>query len=260
MASNLACVGLDAEDAEAFGRLVDGALAAATPIGTAADVQVLRWQDPSGARLVLGMRGSEVAFLVPSYAGAVGARLANAQTVNDDVTVADIVDERGVEAGSLALCLKEHLLLPAAGRDVGGSASVVALGVSVAVFADEEAFLTSDASLLTPREDNDDGSQAACESESTRMAAESLIAFGTFDEPEQAQPYGQLNGVVLAAQRRTVAATGQDFVVARVRTAGLEADMCLAASDCPDVPAPGAVIGGLVYLVGSLPLPAETDR
>jgi len=82
------------------------------------------------------------------------------------------------------------------------------------------------------------------------MAAESLISYGVFGPADQAEAYARLNGTVLRAERRTVAATGGRFVVARVRTVGLDLDLCLPTSVVPE---PGAVIGGTVFLVASLP-------
>jgi len=73
-----------------------------------------------------------------------------------------------------------------------------------------------------------------------------------------------LNGVVLRSERRTTAITGQGFLVARVSTVGIEVDVCLAATDHPELLEPGQVIGGTVFLVGSLepwlaPLEPESD-
>ncbi|SDT63392.1 hypothetical protein [Actinoplanes derwentensis] len=68
---------------------------------------------------------------------------------------------------------------------------------------------------------------------------------GTFDQVD-GDPIALLNGAVLIAERRTVAAPGGEFSVARVRIAGFEADVCLP-GDLP-TPVPGKVIGGTVYL------------
>lgn len=229
MASNLDCVGLGVGDPAGLGRLVDMAVRYAEHLGELAGVSVLRWQDPSGARLVLGMRGTEVVDLLPSYAGAPGARLANVHAVNDDVVIADVLDEDGEQVTMLAAELEQRRLLPAAKGAVQGLACVVALGVDVTVWPDEDAFAASDASLVSD-DGGDPGEAPAHWVEQgwpwpPRMAAESFISYGVFGNPKQAEAYARLNGTVLRAQRKTVVATGQEFVAARVRTVGFEADV-----------------------------------
>ena len=83
------------------------------------------------------------------------------------------------------------------------------------------------------------------------MGPESVISAGVFGPGEQAQAYARLYGTVLRAEQRTVAATGQSFVIARCRTVGFEPDMCL-----PAMPLPTAnnIIGGTVFLAASLTL------
>jgi hypothetical protein len=49
--------------------------------------------------------------------------------------------------------------------------------------------------------------------------------------------------------------TGQVFHVARVRTVGVEIDVCLPGSEHLEPPAPGAVVSGTVFMVGDLHLP-----
>jgi len=77
------------------------------------------------------------------------------------------------------------------------------------------------------------------------------VSAGVFSAPEQAQAYALLHGTVLDAERRTVIATGQSFIAARVRTAGFEVDLCVPATI--PVPEPGNIIGGQVFLVASMP-------
>lgn len=76
-----------------------------------------------------------------------------------------------------------------------------------------------------------------------------MAAFGPAD---QAEAYARLHGTVLQAQRRTVAATGQSFIVARVRTVGFDVDLCLPAAGV-ELPQPGNIVGGQVFLVASIP-------
>src|SRR3954464_7036337 len=67
-----------------------------------------------------------------------------------------------------------------------------------------------------------------------------------FGEPARAQPYARLDGTVLHAQRKTVVVTGQEFVAARVRTAGFGVDVCLPADGARPLPPAGGVIAGTV--------------
>lgn len=260
MTSNLDCVGLGVDGREGFEGLVAAALPTAVPIGAAGPVQVLRWQDPSGARLVIGLRDNQIISVLPSFAGRVGARFAEVRAANDEVTLADVVDDDGERATALALELEERHLLPAAPGTVAGPACVVGLAVSAAVFADEAVFAASDASLLSGRSADDEPPAHFVENGwewPPRMAAESFISYGVFDDPAEAQAHARLNGIVTDAERRTVVATGQDFVVARVRTAGFEADVCFAGADCPSTPVAGNVVGGTVFMVGSMSLSVQ---
>lgn len=69
MSSDLSCVGLAAASRE-LAELVSAVLPHAVLTGHGGGVDVLRWQDPSGARLVLGVRDRQLLDLLPSFAGA----------------------------------------------------------------------------------------------------------------------------------------------------------------------------------------------
>ena len=71
---------------------------------------------------------------------------------------------------------------------------------------------------------------------------------GAFAEPAKAQPHARLTGTVVKAERRINRLTGQEFSVAITRTAGFDADVCLSAAEHPGLPAPGAIITGVVSL------------
>jgi hypothetical protein len=254
VASNLECVGLGVADRSDLRRLVSSALADARELGAVGGVSVLRWEDPSGARLVLAVRDREVLDLLPSFAGEPGARLGGVRAANDGVAIADVVDQDGEQAIMIAVELEQRRLLAVAAGPVAGLASVVALGVAVTVHADVGAFAASDASLLSI-DAGEPGEPPAHVVERglpwpPRMAAESLISYGVFGPAELAEAYARLNGTVLHVEQRTVAATGGRFAVARVRTVGLDVDLCLPAAQAPK---PGNVIGGTVFLVASLP-------
>jgi hypothetical protein len=259
----LDCVGLGVADPAELEQLVSAALKDAERMGEAGGIAVLGWQDPSGARMVMATRGNKVLDLLPSYAGTPGARLANVHAVNKEVAVADVLDDDGEQVAMLAVELEQRRMLPAAAGAVNGHASVVALGVDVAVHADADAFEVSDTSLLG--DGGDDSADAPPHYAEQgwewppRMAAESFISYGVFGPPKKAQAYARLNGTVLHAQRHTVVATGQQFVVARVRTAGFEVDLCLSADDARELPRAGNVVGGTVFLVASLPFAVAED-
>lgn len=231
--------------------LLDRILPFAEVIGESGGITVRRWTDPSGVRLVLALRGRELLELLPSFAGVPGVNLTGLRRVNDEMVVADVVDDDGEQTTMLAAAAEQLLLLGTGQPVLAGRASLVALGVQVSVHADEEAFANSDASKLG----DDDGEPPAHFVENgwpwpPRMGAESFISYGTFDQVN-GDPVAQLNGIVLAAERRRVEATGGEFSVARVRSVGFEADVCLP-GDLP-TPVPGNVVGGLVYLIADLP-------
>jgi len=136
-------------------------------------------------------------------------------------------------------------LLPAGPAE--GQASIVALGVDVTVHASAEAFAVSDASLLSDAEQSGQPPAHFVErgwSWPPRMAAELFISYGAFTTGESAEAYARLNGVVRTADVRTVTATGQRFVAARVHGAGFEADVCLPAGEQTMASAPRTSAGG----------------
>jgi hypothetical protein len=184
--------------------------------------------------------------------------------VNDEVATAAVVDEEGEQLTSVALELEQRHLL---GRPTLGEvdAAVVAFGVSVASFGDENAFSESRESLLDPNADAESEPPAHDAEHGLkwppRMAAQSFFSYGVFGEPAAAQATARLYGVVAESTRRTTAQTGQSFVVARVRTVGFEVDVCLSADEHPELPRHGAILGGQVFLVGSVPtLKKRTGR
>ncbi|BCY06643.1 hypothetical protein [Actinoplanes sp. L3-i22] len=244
MPSNFDCLGLGGLDRAAFNRLLSPIMAESELLGERDGRTVRRWTDPSGVRLILTLRGDDLQEMLPSFAGTPGARLRAARRVNDEMIVADVVDEEGEQVTMLAAAAEQLHLLDG---PLDGLGSVVALGGGVTVHADEAAYHASDASILgTPEEGK----------EPVRMGAESFISYGVFDQAD-GEPYAQLAGVVLAAERRRVRISGGEFTVARVRTAGFESDVCLP-GDLP-TPAPGAVLGGVVYLVADLPFEATPE-
>jgi hypothetical protein len=100
MASNLQCLGLFASERDDFDALVAAARAQASFIGRQGSVEVFRWQDASGVRLVLGFDGGELSTFLPSFAGTSTTRLANVRGLNDEVFKADVVDDAGEQLTS----------------------------------------------------------------------------------------------------------------------------------------------------------------
>jgi hypothetical protein len=252
--SNLACVGLAVADHDALHPLIDSALRTAELIGRRGACELYRWQDPSGARLVITVEDRTVVGFLPSFASRPGARLVEVRAVNEDVVVADVLDEAGEQVTRLAAELEQRRILPAG--PVEGPASIVALGIDVTVHASAEAFATSDASVLHETEDPGDPPAHFIDNGwpwPPRMAAESFIPYGLFNDGAATQAYARLNGLVLTADVHTVAMTGQRFIAARVRSAGFEADVCMPAGESTGAPAVGSVVAGTVFLVASMP-------
>ncbi len=234
-------------------------------LGSADGIDVLLWEDSnSGARLMIGVRATRVVDLLPSVASSGRTRLRDLRMVNDEVATAAVVDEDGEQLTSIALELEQRHLL---GRATLGEvdAAVVACGVSVTSFPDKNPFSESRESLLDPNAENASEPPAHLAERGwtwpPRMAAQSFFSHGVFSEPAAAQATARLYGVVSESTRRTTAQTGQTFMVARVRTIGFEVDVCLSADEHEELPEPGAVLGGRVFLVGSVPtLTTRTGR
>lgn len=233
MASNLGCVGLAVADGAELGALVAAVLPDSALLGRAGDIEVRRWEDPSGARLVLGLRHGEVEDLLPSFASATGGDL-QGLGFDGDLARAGVVEASGTVVTQMSLHLEQHRLLDAAGTPVARPVRITALGVDVAVFDDADVFRASPT-----------GSGA-------RMAAESFIPTGDFAAPGEATAHAVLAGTVRSAGVRTVARTGQRFVAAQVVSYGFAATVCFPADQVERPPQSGNVIFGTVFLVGSL--------
>src|SRR6476660_4205681 len=107
MSSDLACVGLATESETEFDDLVRIVGPAASPVWRSGRVEVRRWQDPGGARLVFRMRNGVAESFVPSFAGTPGVRLGDLHRLNDDVWSAAALDETDDQFTSLAFELEE---------------------------------------------------------------------------------------------------------------------------------------------------------
>lgn len=256
--SNLDCVGLGVKGADDLTRLVSRALPGSVSLGVVHGLDVRRWQDPSGSRLVLGVQDGKVADLLPSYAGAAVTWLARVRPLTEDVAEADVVDANGETITRLAFELEERRFLPTNDDGGSGAASLVALGVDVSLHDDEETFARSPESLLRPENEAEPPAKWAERSFEwpPRVAAESFISFGLF---AKADAHARLHGRVLEVERKAVALTGQEFLAVTLRTAGFEPTLCVPVTSLPTVPRPGHILGGSVFLVGSMPALAPTS-
>jgi hypothetical protein len=230
MATHLACIGLGTGGDQDFQRLVVQANKDAQQQEVIRGVRVRRWEDGSGAAVVLGWRAGQLISFMPALTATSQVRLANCHPVREPVTVADVLDAGGAPVNALAAELEQFRQLVAAGQPVDGMAKIAAFGLSVKLYDDENAFLAA------PKGPKDATEPADFE------------PFGAFAEPAQAQAHARLTGTVLKAERRFSWLTGHPFTVAITRTAGFEVDLCLAGDEHPTVPAPGAIVTGVVSL------------
>jgi hypothetical protein len=237
VATHLVTIGLGTNGQPAFQKLVMEANKAAQQQELVRGVRVRRWEDSSGAAVVLGWRGNQLLNFMPAFAALSEVRLANCHPVREPVAVADVMDADGTQVTALVAEVAQYPHLAAAGRPVDSPARITAFGLNVKVHEDEDAFLAA------PKGPNDATDPA------------DFVPFGAFAEPAKAQPHARLTGTVVKAERRVCRLTGNQFTVAITRTAGFEADVCLAGDEHPEVPAPGAIISGIVSLSVSLDHP-----
>jgi hypothetical protein len=243
--TKFACVGLAVADSHELGHLVYLIGPSAELTGEFNGIRVMRWQDPSGASLVLGCReNGDVVDLLPTYAAKAGGILADCRLISESVALAAVVDQDGEQLTAMAFEPEQYWQIKTLGEPAAGHARITALGVSVHVHADANAYAASPDSLFDPSADPADG---------VRMGAGSFISYGAFAEAGFAAPtaYARLAGTVLSASHRKCALTGQGFSVATVLSAGFAADVCLSDDEHPVTPAPGNIISGTVFLTAA---------
>lgn len=258
MASNFDCIGLRPQSSAELGAILERIRPDLRQLGVSDGVRLERWTDESGATLQLGTTATDVEDLVPTLDSDFGARAGDVVLVNGSVASAAILDEEGEQATAVTFDAEDFRRLRA-GVDGGNRRlSLVGLGVRVELFDSEGAFEESPASLLSPSSADEPAPDDFAERGLTwplRIAAESVLAEGLFGPPEEADAVVRISGTVLRAQSRTNGLTGHAFTVARIRTVGFEADICLSSAEHPRVPEPGSVLSGYVYLVGRIDLP-----
>jgi len=221
-------------------------------------MELLRWEDPSGARMVLGISNGQVVDFLPSFAAPPRTALAQIRRANQDVALADVLDaENGDQLTALAFGCEQFRLLPDQPLD-SALASVVFLGRNLSIHADEEAFGASTESLLDPKADVSAPPPVHYVERGLkwppRVGSESFFSYGIFGEPAQAEAVGRFAGIVTNAERRIVQLTNQTFIAARVRTiVGIETNVCMSGTEFEEVPQPGQVIAGEVFIVASMP-------
>lgn len=253
MSSTLACAGLPVTDEQQLGALLDRIMPEAQLLGRTGRNSVVRWEDPSGARLVLEVGQDGVVDLLPSFRSSTTVLLGDLRAVSQDVAIAALLDEHGEQLTSASLELEQRRLLPL--RPVERvRASLTALGVDVAVLPDADAFAASDASLLDPDAPPGDPPPEYRErgwSWPPRVAATSFLSYGVFADAVDTTAHARIAGGVLQAERRIVQATGEG-VVAEVESTGFTLTVSLEGAAHPRTPVPGNVLSGTVLLTASL--------
>ena len=113
-------------------------------------VHVGRWEDDSGAALVLGWRSGELLDFIPAYTAGSGGLLADCRLVNDCVAFAKVTDTSGEQLTAMTFAAEQYRELRAHGTPVSGPARITALGTDVQIYPGADAFAASPASQLDP--------------------------------------------------------------------------------------------------------------
>ena len=254
-----------ASNAAEFAALVNDVRSRAVRFGNVGNLELLRWDDPSGARFVFGIEGGKVVDFLPSFSVEPATSLARVRMVNDDIATAAVVDDDGDQLTGFTFELEQFRLL--AERTVESAlAAVVFLGRSISVHTDSEAFSNSVASLLDANADTASPAPSHYVDRGwkwpPRVAEESFFSYGVFGEPSKSNANARFAGTVISAERRTNEETKQTFIVVKVCTTGIDATVCVSGDELDSVPLPGQVIAGDVFIVGSIPIlePAQASR
>src|ERR1700743_2737273 len=129
MATHLGCIGLGTGGEQDFERLVAEASKEAQQQEVVRDVRVRRWEDGSGAAVVLGWRGGPLVSFMPSFAAAAEVRRANCHPVREPVTIAEVQERDGTPITALAAEIEQYRQLVAGGRPAGGVGRIAAVGL-----------------------------------------------------------------------------------------------------------------------------------
>jgi hypothetical protein len=120
VSSALARVGLSVSDEAELGWLVTSAHRAVRETGVFDGVHAGRWQDDSGASLILGWRSGELLDFIPAYTATSGGRLADCHLINESVAAAAVVGADGQQVTAMAFEAEQYRQLRALGRRVSG--------------------------------------------------------------------------------------------------------------------------------------------
>jgi hypothetical protein len=255
MTSNLGCVGLGVDDVAGLADLLAELIPTSTATRQEDGSALYVWRDDTGAMLTITTdRAGAIDDVTPSYDGERGLVLGGLTPLHDRVVAADVLED-----GDVVTRMAVEVLPPGS-VPASGAATLTAFGLDVTLHASPEEYERSDASLLSPGTADDATDDATGDEVPARMASESFLSFALFGDAEEADPLARLAGVVVATRTGTVAATGQTFHAVRVRSLGMEVDVCLAADDHPAPPEPGGVVAGTVYLVADVERPARRRR
>src|SRR5271166_1201019 len=185
--------------------------------------------------------------------------LAGCRLLHETIAFAKVVDSDGRQLTAMAFEAEQYRQLLAHGQQVSGPARITALGTDVTIYPDAEAFAASPASQIHPPPESASEPPPHYRERGwpwpPGLGAESFISLGLFADIARNRSRARLSGTVLEANRRVSGLTGQPFTVAAVRTAGFTADLCLAASEHPDMPVPGNIISGTVFLSATIDVP-----
>jgi hypothetical protein len=241
MASNLACIGLAVPVRADFARLVKTTEGDAEPMGRRDGIDIARWEDPSGARVVLAHDGDQLTRFQPSFAAEPGAELVSITPVSTTVSRAQVVDASGKLVATVDVEPEQQATV----RDLDGvdaaPASLIAFATDVAFFADADAYAASPRSLV----DEDRRS-------SRRYAPVSFEAYGAENEGDEIEAYAHLAGTVRTVDDRRNHLTAQRFLTARVATLGFEVTLCAPLGEDDELPAVGSIAAGTVFLGADL--------
>lgn len=227
-------------------------------VGESLGVQTFAWQDASGARVVYDVLAG-TPHLLPTFASTSEVAFTALDPVSHEVAKVTVVGEDGRTETGVTCQLEQRRHLADAPEQ--GHLRLTALGTTVTAFADEAAFLASDASLLGTEDELGPPPPEVEErglAWPPRMSATAFLANG-FYGPVKPTPYALMSGVVVSTEPRTNTLTDGRFLVAHVRTAFGPLDLCLAGDEHDDL-TEGSVVAGTVAVIGRLVSPEEADR
>ena len=259
MASALACVGLAVSDEDEVQWLVTSAHRAIRETGIFGGVRVGRWQDDSGAALILGWQSGELLDFAPAYTAASGGLLADCRLINESVAFAKVVDADGHQLTAMTFEAEQYRHLLALGHQVSGSARITALGVDVIVYPDADVFAASPGSQLDPSRRIRHRTSAALQRERLALAAPAgrrvLHLLRRVRRPGPGR--AACPPVRHRPERRPPCLRAHRAALHRRRGPHrrIRGDLCLAGSDHPEVPVPGNIISGTVVLSAAIDTP-----